>query len=215
MPTYLPIHLTIHSLSIYSPIFQSTHPSIHPFIPLSPNKTQEYLFMYPCDLGIKTSLCIRTNSSRDSIWEIRDNKKKRNNRGLYLPFLLLPIFVASWSNFHNDTSYLLACSLPLSLSQFAFCLGSKDSRLHWRPRGDLLFWCFCDMSVVGLCLGKWTLNVLTETFAPMHRGRIISFWSVDFLDLGGVKGRNKETHHDCGRKGHKERSYFKPSKKKK
>ena len=71
------------------------------------------------------------------------------------------------------------------------------------------------MSVVGLCLGKWTLNVLTETFAPMHRGRIISFWSVDFLDLGGVKGRNKETHHDCGRKGHKERSYFKPSKKKK
>lgn len=58
--------------------------------------------------------------------------------------------------------------------------------------------------------------MLTETFAPTHRGRIISFWSVDFLDLGGVKGRNKETNHECGRKGHKERSfYFKPSKKKK
>ena len=80
------------------------------------NWTELNLFMYPCDLGIKTSLCIRTNNSRDIIWEIKDNKKKQNNRGFYLPLLMLPIFVASWSNFHNDTYYLLACSLFLSLS---------------------------------------------------------------------------------------------------
>ena len=66
---------------------------------------------------------------------------------------------------------------------------------------------------VGLGLGKWTLNVLRETFVPAHRGRSVSFWSVDFLNLGRVKGRNKETNHECGRKGHKERSYFKPLKK--
>ena len=56
--------------------------------------------------------------------------------------------------------------------------------------------------------------MLRETLSPAHRGRSISFWSVAFLDLGRVKGRNKETNHECGRKGHKKRSYFKPLKKK-
>lgn len=122
--------------------------------------------------------------------------------------------MVSWSNFHNNTSYLLACSLSLSLSQFAFCLGSKDSHLHWRPRGNLLFWCFCETFVCWPLLGKMDSqraqrNICTSTQREKH-----FILSVDFLDLGRVKGRNKETNHECGRKGHKERSYFKPLKKK-
>ena len=94
--TYLCAHLSAHPpnypFTVHLFTNFSIYPSIHPFIPLSPNKTQEYLFMYPCDLGIKTSLCIRTNSSRDSIWEIRDNKKKQNNRGTLSPFLTASYF---------------------------------------------------------------------------------------------------------------------------
>lgn len=50
--------------------------------------------------------------------------------------------------------------------------------------------------------------MLTEIFVQTHRGRIISFRSVGFLNLGGVQGRNKETNDECGRRGHKERPYF-------
>ena len=113
----------------------------------------------------------------------------------------------------------LTCLLALSLSpshSLHFAWGQKTVICTGDQEEICCFGASVKRLCVGLCLGKWTLNVLTETFAPTHRGRIISFWSVDFLDLGGVKGRNKETNHECGRKGHKERSfYFKPSKKKK
>lgn len=122
--------------------------------------------------------------------------------------------MASWSNFHNSTSYLLACSLSLPPSHsLHFAWGQKTVICTGDQEEICSFGTSVKRLYVGLGLGKWTLNVLRETFVPAHRGRSVSFWSVDFLNLGRVKGRNKETNHECGRKGHKERSYFKPLKK--